>query len=59
MSRTTLLTSIRFPSEYDVVWVVAGLLVAALFFSALVLAACMAVDYYESGGRAKRDHEGL
>lgn len=46
--------------EVDNVGLVIGaLLVAALFCSALVLCACLAIDHYESRGRAERDHQGI
>jgi hypothetical protein len=34
---------------------VVGLFVAALFLVLGVLAVCLTIDHYESGGRAKRD----
>lgn len=36
---------------------VTGVVVAALFLGGLALCAVLAVDEYEAGGRAKRDHE--
>lgn len=52
-----LLTSIRFEAPGVLAILIGGVVVAALFLGGLALCAVLAVDDYEAGGRAKRDHE--